>query len=356
MNLDDFVKGGPGALGKMTKEEEEAKGLKMLDYIASMDSEVKDRFMAIAQIENQLRLFDEEEEKAIKELELEYEEKYKVIYAKREAVINEKAELDKTLIEEFNARLPIIKDADYDKVEVPPCDVKGIQNAKGVSDFWMRCMLNHQISDFIKEKDRPILGYLENIELDLHKEDRGYDLIFKFSPNSYFKETVIRKTLFIEGGQLDKTTSTPITWKEGCNPTIKKQKKKKKGKKVNVETEAESFFNLFKDLDASTIEPKDDGKEDDDGMPDDVEMQLDNQMEMCEMLRDDIIPLALEYYLGVIEVEQPEGDDDGAPDDDSDDDKDKNPTKKKGGDKPSAGGAGGQQMPPGAKPEDCKQQ
>jgi hypothetical protein len=47
----------------------------------------------------------------------------------------------------------------------------------------------------VSEKDRPILGYLLNIELDLHPKDKGegYDLIFTFSPNSYFEGTVLTK-------------------------------------------------------------------------------------------------------------------------------------------------------------------
>ena len=65
-----------------------------------------------------------------------------------------------------------MKDEDYDKLEIVPCDVKSIQNIpKGVSDFWLKAMLNHPIGDTITEKDRPILGYLQNIELELHPEE-----------------------------------------------------------------------------------------------------------------------------------------------------------------------------------------
>jgi len=104
----------------------------------------------------------------------------------------------------------------------------------------------------LSEKDRPILGYLTNIELDLHSEDvgEGYDLIFTFTPNSYFEGTEIRKQLFMKAkGVLDKTTSTPIKWKPNCNPTMIKKKKKRGGKKVNVEVQTESFFNIFNTLD-----------------------------------------------------------------------------------------------------------
>ena len=105
-----------------------------------------------------------------------------------------------------------MKDADYDKLEVIPCDVKAIQNMpKGVSDFWIKSLLNHPIGAMISEKDRPILGYLLDIELNLHPEDKGegYDLTFTFSENSYFEGTSIKKELHMKTkGVLDKTIST----------------------------------------------------------------------------------------------------------------------------------------------------
>jgi len=184
-------------------------------------------------------------------LEVEFEHRYKEIYGLREALITGKSELDQTIIAEFDERATQMKDEDYDKLEVTPCDVKGIQNIPlGVNDFWIKAMLNHSVGAMITEKDRPILGYLSNIELDLHKEGFGYDLIFTFLPNNYFKGTEIRKSMNMkENGICDSSISTKIEWKDACNPTIKKQKKKKGGKKVNVETKTDSFFNLFENVD-----------------------------------------------------------------------------------------------------------
>jgi hypothetical protein len=63
------------------------------------------------------------------------------------------------------------------------------------------------------------------------------------------------------------------------------------------------------------------------------------------MVKDDVIPLALEYYLGVIEKQEMDDEDEEG---NSDDDEQPKPKKGKGGKGP--------QLPPGAKPEDCKQQ
>ena len=153
-----------------------------------------------------------------------------MIYEQRNKFINglEDETLDTAkLIEEFAQRAEEMKDDDYDKLEVVPCDVKAIQNIpKGISDFWIKAILNHPIGGMVSEKDRPILGYLTNVELDLHSGDKGqgFDLIFTFLPNSYFNGTQIKKELHMKNkGMLDKTVSTEIGWKDACNPTITKK-------------------------------------------------------------------------------------------------------------------------------------
>lgn len=105
-------------------------------------------------------------------MELEFENKYKEIYKLRYELISGNAVPDKDVIAEFDKTAEELKDDDYEKIEVVPCDVKGIQNTpKGVSDFWLKSMLNHPIGGNIEEKDRAILGYLSNIELDLHSKE-----------------------------------------------------------------------------------------------------------------------------------------------------------------------------------------
>jgi hypothetical protein len=188
--------------------------LKMSQYIVDMDAELKDRFKALKAIQENIHDLDEEEQKGIRQLEIEFEEKYKDIYKLREQFINSKLDLDQELIKEFDQRAATMKDAEYDKLEVVPCDVKSIQNSPtGVSDFWVKSLLNHPIGSGISEKDRPILGYLQNIELELHPEEvgEGFDLIFTFAENSYFTGTILRKELHMKSkGVLDKTISTVI--------------------------------------------------------------------------------------------------------------------------------------------------
>lgn len=199
----------------------------------------------------------------------------------------------------------------------------------------------------ISDKDRAILGYLQNIELELHDQEKGqgYDLIFRFEPNSYFEGTEIKKEFHMKHkGMADSTKSTEIKWKDNCDPTIMKKKKKKKGKKVNVTVKCRSFFNFFKDRDPNSTGDDDDNDEEEDD-------DMDDQQEIGDQIKDDLVPLALEYYLGVIDIDDEDDSDDdsdGKKDDGSDDDEDGAKKKKKKSKK------GGPKLPEGADPKECK--
>lgn len=110
----------------------------------------------------------------------------------------EKAPSDE-LLKEFEARAKELDDEDYKKVEVSACDVKDIQNTPlGVPGFWMRAMLNHGgISRLIQEKDRPILMHLQDVQCNLHTEGYGFELIFVFEKNDYFKNASLRKSFLM---------------------------------------------------------------------------------------------------------------------------------------------------------------
>ena len=72
---------------------------------------------------------------------------------------------------------------------------------------------------------------------------------------------------------------------------------------------------------------------------------MDHDFDMGNDIKDDIVPLALEYYLGVIQKEDDDDDDDDGDDDDDDDDE--KPKKSK---KVAKGGG-----PKGPNGEECKQ-
>ena len=81
----------------------------------------------------------------IRELELEFENKYKEIYNQREKFINGKLKPDQDLIKEFDERAKDLKDENYEKLDIGPIDVKAMQNSEGVSDFWLKAILAHPL-------------------------------------------------------------------------------------------------------------------------------------------------------------------------------------------------------------------
>ena len=109
----------------------------------------------------------------------------------------------------------------------------------------------------------------------------------------------------------------------------------------------ESFFNFFETVEAAELGANKQGDSEDDD-EENIGEQMDHDFDMGNSIKDDIVPLALEYYLGVIEKEE---EDDG---DDDSDDSDEAEKPKKG--KKSKGGPAGAGGPPGKGGEECKQQ
>lgn len=293
---------------------------------------------------------DDEEEALYRELEIKYDKLYKEVYEQRMLVLlGEKAPAEE-LLKEYETRAKELDDEDYKKIEVTACDVKDIQNTPlGVPGFWMRAMLTHGgISRLIQEKDRPILMYLQDISCDLHNPGYGFDLTFTFEKNDYFKNAQLRKSFVMtRQNVIEKCDGTEIEWKDGKDVTKKKIKKKQKSKKgqagktITKTVEQESFFNFFKTIAMPDEKDLVDGKapakepEDDEKPEKDVGELMDEDFDMGNEFKDQLIPLALEYYLEVIEEDEDDGEDDGEDDDECDDDECDDKHHGKGGDKDS---------------------
>lgn len=76
--------------------------------------------------------------------------------------------VSENLIKSFDERRVIFNDGSFPEVEVALCDVKDIQNSHyGVNGFWLKALCaNSHVSHNIHEKDRPILGYLQDITME----------------------------------------------------------------------------------------------------------------------------------------------------------------------------------------------
>ena len=331
----------------------------MIKVINEMPEELQARFKALMVLYQQTEGIDEEEEKECRALELKYEQKYREIYDERSKVLNGLCDLDEAHLTKFTELKEGLQDDAYEALEVPICDVKDIQNMpQGVPGFWLRAMIaNNHVNHLITEKDRPILQYLQDVKLDLHESDQGFTLTFVFEPNSYFAGTELKKSYIMSRANvIEKCQGCAIEWTPGSDPTKEKKKKKVKkgGKKTNVTVmvKTDSFFNFFETIEmteeqqkAADEKKKEAGSDDEEDEGDDLAEQMDNDYDIGTSFKDEIVPLALEYYLGVIEQESDDEPDED--DDDSDDEKEAKPKKSKGGK-----GKG----PGGDKPQECKQQ
>lgn len=277
---------------------------KMCRDINNMDIAVRDRFKALHALYSQVNDFNTEEQKEQRTLEVKYEKLYAEVYAKRAALLRgDAAAMDEELIKRFDERAEIFEDKEaFPDVEVGFCDVKEIQNTKtGVSGFWLKAMCSiNSVSPHIYEKDRPILGYLQDITLDLHENDFGYDLTFFFEKNSYFSQTQLKKQFFMKTPHsVDHCIGTEISWTAGSDVTKTKKKKGKGKKKTTVTVKCDSFFNFFETIEAKAPAAKpatDDSEEEDE-----ENEQLEDDFQLGNSIQNDVIPLALEFYLGVIE-------------------------------------------------------
>ena len=109
----------------VTDENAETKlELKISKYIKEMDAEVRERFMALKVMEDMVKAADDEETVEIRKLEVDYEHKYKEIYAKRFEIISGNAESDAALVAQFDKRAAQLKDNAFNLLDTMPCDIK----------------------------------------------------------------------------------------------------------------------------------------------------------------------------------------------------------------------------------------
>lgn len=289
--------------------------------------------------------FDEEEEKAFRELELKYDKLYKEVYEQRRKILLGEVAPSDDFLQEYEQRAKELEDEDYKKLEITPADVKDIQNCPlGVPGFWLKAMLNQpSIARLVQEKDRPILMHLQDVQYNLHTEGYGFDLTFTFEKNDYFNDLVLKKS-FVMAKQniIEKCVGTEISWKDGKDVTKKKVKKKSKSKNAAQKTitktvECESFFNFFKTLEMPDEKELKEGEKPqaEEEEEKDIGEKMDEDFEVGNEFKDQLIPLALEYYLEVIEEDEEDEGCDSCEDDhhDKDSEEEDKPKgkKKKGG-------------------------
>ncbi|KAH8354049.1 hypothetical protein KR067_008499, partial [Drosophila pandora] len=182
--------------------------------------------------------------------------------------------------------------------------------------------INHpQVSGILDEEEEECLHALNKLEVEEFEDIKsGYRINFHFDENPYFENKVLTKEFHLnsaaasENGDWPASTSTPINWKEGKN-LLKQLLTKPYVNKKKRHSEYKTFFDWFSD----NTDPVND--------------------EIAELIKDDLWPNPLQYYLVPdIEVEPEDEEDnddneeetfededgeDGEGDEDDEDDDDK---------------------------------
>eukprot|EP01012_Entosiphon_sulcatum_P006129 TRINITY_DN1285_c0_g1_i1.p1 TRINITY_DN1285_c0_g1~~TRINITY_DN1285_c0_g1_i1.p1 ORF type:complete len:371 (-),score=99.70 TRINITY_DN1285_c0_g1_i1:45-1157(-) len=227
----------------------------------------------------------------------------------------------------------------------------------GIPEFWLHALKNNEYTgDMITDRDEECLKHLTSLDCTLFEDPtKGFTLSFHFSENDFFTNTVLTKVyhLLDEDTEivLDKAEGCEIEWKQGKNLTVvlkKKKQRHKGGKNVRTVTKEEpcdSFFNFFKPPQL----PAEEQEEEEEDALDELEELIEADYEVGCVIKEKIIPRAVEWYAGLAANSGAEGSDDEGEDeeDEDEDEEDEKPQPKKP-----------QQKKQGVQPkqEECKQQ
>jgi nucleosome assembly protein 1-like 1 len=291
--------------------------------------------------------FDKEKTEIEKQFHARFADSYKL----REQIISGQIEPTEEIIKAYEEKKT--KEAEEKKEETKKVEEvkKGDEEQKGIPDFWYHALCNCEHLESLLEinaNDVPILSYIENVSLEYLPEGElevptgekgekgkeimqkflteGFKIIFTFGDNKYFKVKELTKSFILTREEhelvLVKVIGTKIDWNEKCDPTktlVKKAVKpagrgRKRGgnraaaqKSIFVEEEVPSFFSFFAESD-----PEED-EEDENNL-------CERDFAVASIIKESLIPRAVDYYMGKIKPDEMIFDEDEDEDEDEDDD------------------------------------
>lgn len=272
-----------------------------------------------------------------------------------------------TIYDEYKKEVQALEEK-YSKIFSPLYSKRSDELKKGhIPGFWISAFENNEtLHENITDKDATALRYLRDITLDEYYTEGpatppesyptgSFRLVFHFDPNPFFENKQISKTYIMdqEGEEdLERAVGDKIDWKPGKDLTVRIMKKKVRGgrggtgKVITKKEPCDSFFNFF----APPQPPEEPPSEED---LEALEECISADFEIGDVIRNDIIPHAVSYFLDEIEgdddmEEYEEGEEDDEDDDEDDEDMDdpsggayrKKGTRKNGGSKSGYGETG----------------
>jgi nucleosome assembly protein 1-like 1 len=247
-------------------------------------------------LEQQFTQIEIEFFKKVHQLEIEYQSRYSDLANKRQQILSGEIPVGEADV----ADVPIVYNLHDKALDQFTKELKDDASVKGVPHYWLSVLQNcPATSILIEEVDIPILKHLKNIDEELIADPMGLILRFHFEPNEFFENTVIEKKYVykvattdlytFDGAEFDSCESTPIKWKEGKSPF--------------ASAVGSSFFSFF------------------DKSADDEEENEDD-FELAQLLRENIIPHATLYFTGELHDDDVDfGDDSSVESEDDDEDK-----------------------------------
>lgn len=277
------------------------------------DNNLKKKLVAIRKLVVDRLSLENEFKKENNILDAKYEAIYQPFYEKRKNIVEGTTMPN---IEEIKSKLT---ELNVDNTQVLP------QSESGVPAFWVKCLENSKSVIDLNDKDKEVLKHLTDVQCS-SKENGDFTLLFFFEKNEFFDHEQLKREFFLnEDFEIKEMTSTDIAWKsDEVNPTIeikKKKMKNKKTKEIKTITKKESVMSFFTSFRNMVRKPEDDKKkEDEDDEDDDDELKdrtIEEEYDIALQFKEEIIPFAIEYYLGVAdnddfddEEEEEEDDDD----------------------------------------------
>jgi len=304
-----------------------AEQLAKSEHLNDLPISVHKRLHLVEALQNKYDTLLSELDKEKMAIEAKYHAQFTDFYKQREAIVTGASEPSQELLKDYK----------------PEGESKEQNDVKGIPKFWYHALMNCEHLDVILEvnpDDEEILAHLTNIsfeylpegDMDVPDDDgktskiktEGFKIIFTFEPNEFFKGTELTKTFILTREDLQlslvKVLGTEIEWEPNCNPTkklVKKNVASSRGrgrgrgrggrgtKTVTVEQDVPSFFSFFKEVD----------EDDEDG--------FQRDFVAGSLIKDRLIPRAVDYYMGKVEVNDVyDEDEDEFDDEDEDEDED----------------------------------
>lgn len=141
-----------------------------------------------------------------------------------------------------------------------------------IPNFWVTVFVNHpQVSALLDEEDEEALQFLTKLEVEEFEDIKsGYKIIFHFNKNPYFENESLSKEFHLNEAGEPSSNATELKWKPGKCLVKSNQEPASSGRKRNDRV---SFFSWFSES---------------------VDAGAD---ELGEVIKDDIWPNPLQYYL-----------------------------------------------------------